>query len=682
MVEVGRVTRCADPLESGRWTPALRTGAAAFAAVLWTAEAWADEDPASFTQVDVHGARPSPASAPKDPTVAGSVVSRDDIAAPGLRTAEVLRSQVGVQVTETGGVGTPATASVRGATAAQLPVYLAGIALNDDVAGTADLSRIPLWLVDRIEIYRGNAPLEADRLGIGGAIFIEPRMPRATEAGAGETIGSWGQHGAWGYAALGDRDAAVLAGVSAETATNDYPYLSDHGTLLAPTGSSTQTMTNAQVATYDAWLLGRMRLGAGGSVDAFANATARDQGVPTLTLVPSREAHATFDRGLGGARTRLSLDSAGRTTLEAQSSVLFAHAAYSDPLQELGLAATSVMLDGSRADEHLAVRTEATDSLTVRGALDLSSEELDRDDDGAVALRAHRLSSRVAAAAQQWLGSSLSLQALAAAQCDGTSTTSTSTCDLFAPTGRVGAAWTRPTYSAFANLGRYVRTPTLGELYGMSVLVRGNPLLQQETGLSADVGLRFAAVQHDERAARAPWGFVGGFARWSSDLVSFVRSSQGYVEPVNVGSARVMGLEAQVGAGFLRWFAADFAATVLDPRDTTQGRLVVNDILPFQSRLVFVPRLSAETHDLALGPVGRARVEVRWVYQASRYADTAGLAVIPEQSSLDAELLAQTRDKHFTVRLRATDLLDTARFDIVGFPLPGRSAFASLEESW
>ncbi len=675
MVEVGRVS----------------LGAAAFAAAgfstLTPGRARADDEPAAPSQIDVHGARRSPAGAPKDATVAGSVVSRDELAAPGLRAAEVLRGQVGVQVTETGGVGTPATASVRGATAAQLPVYLAGVALNDDVAGTADLSRIPLWLVERIEIYRGNAPLEADRLGIGGAIFVEPRWPRGDAAGAGQTFGSWGQHAAWGYAALGDRDTAVLAGVSAETATNDYPFTNDHGTLLAPTGTSTQTMTNAQVTTYDAWLLGRVRLpgpGAGGRLDAFANGTTRDQGVPTLALVPSREAHATFERGLGGAHATLGLDDAGRATLEAQTSVLLARSSFHDPLHELALQATDVIQAGTRADERLAVNVEATPGLTLRAAGDLSSEQLDRDDDGAPSLRGRRLASRLALSARQWIGPAFSLQALAAAQCDGTTTRNTATpCDLFAPTGRVGAAWSQPdgTFTAFTNVGRYVRTPTLGELYGISVLVRGNPALTRETGLSADAGVRFAAVQRSN-AARAPWGFVGAFARWTDDLVSFVRSAQGYVEPINVGSARTEGLEAQVGAGFLRWFAADVSATALDPRDTTAGRLVTNDVLPFQSRFVFVPRLSAETLDLGVRPVGRVRVAVSWVYQSSRYADTAGLAVIPEQSSLDAEVLAQSQDRHFTVRLRATDLLDTPRYDVVGFPLPGRSAFASLEEAW
>jgi iron complex outermembrane receptor protein len=655
-------------------------GAAAFAAVFWPLRArlLADEEPA---QVDVRGPRRAPTRAPKDATVAGSVVEREELSAPGLRVAEVLRGQVGVQVTETGGLGAPATASIRGATAAQVPVYLAGVPLNDDVAGTADLSRIPLWLIDRVEIYRGNAPLEADRLGLGGAIFFEPRWPHATEAGTGQMLGSFGAHGAWGYAAVGGRDAAVLAGVSAEAATNDYPFVDDHGTLLAPTGSSVQRMSNAQVETLDAWLLGRARLGGGGAtVDAFANATSREQGVPTLALVPSRAAHGSLGRGLGGARAMLPLDERGAVKLEARASVSVARAVYDDPLSELALLAHRVTLDGARVDERLALDVAVDDDTTVRGALDVASETLARDDDAVAALRARRLASRAAVAARRRVGRAFSVQALAAAQCDGTTTAGPSTCDRFAPTGRVGASWTEPAWEAFANVGRYVRTPTLGELHGMSVLVRGNASLMQEAGVSADVGLRFAA--RSGGATRAPWGTVGAFARWTNDLVSFVRSSQGYVEPVNVGAARVSGLEAQVGTGIVRWLTADVSATLLDPRDTTAGRLVVNDVLPFQSRLVVVPRIAAETRWAGLRPFGRVRAELRWVYQSSRYADAAGLAVIPDQSSLDAELLARTADERFTVRVRTADVLDAPRFDVVGFPLPGRSAFASLEETW
>ena len=93
------------------------------------------------------------------------------------------------------------------------------------------------------------------------------------------------------------------------------------------------------------------------------------------------------------------------------------------------------------------------------------------------------------------------------------------------------------------------------------------------------------------------------------------------------------------------------------------------------------PRLSFEAH-AGLAWLDRVRAEARWIYQSSRYADAAGLAVIPEQSSLDAEALAQTRDGRFTLRLRVADVLDAQRFDIVGFPLPRRAGFLALEAKW
>jgi iron complex outermembrane receptor protein len=77
--------------------------------------------------------------------------------------------------------------------------------------------------------------------------------------------------------------------------------------------------------------------------------------------------------------------------------------------------------------------------------------------------------------------------------------------------------------------------------------------------------------------------------------------------------------------------------------------------------------------------LGLLRAEILWTHQSSRFADAAGLAVIPEQNSLDAELLARTDDQTWALRVRAVDVLDETRFDVVGFPLPGRSFFLSLE---
>jgi iron complex outermembrane receptor protein len=313
--------------------------------------------------------------------------------------------------------------------------------------------------------------------------------------------------------------------------------------------------------------------------------------------------------------------------------------------------------------------------LTVRGAVDVATEGLARDADGARSMRAHRVSSRAAFAARQWIGERLSFQALGAFACDGTAAYATPTCDTTSPAGRAGVAWTDDAFSAFANVGRYERVPTLGELYGMGALVRGNAALAPESGLSFDAGLRSEGASH-------AWGGAFAFARSSEDLIGFVRSSEGYVMPRNVARARTLGVEAQGGVAFLSLFSAEISATFLDARDTTPGRLVVNDVLPFQSRLVVTPRVAAERKGLAWGAFAHARAELRFTYQSSRYADAAGLAVIPAQSSLDAELLLATRDDRVAVRARGVDLADSRRVDIVGYPLPGRSFYLSLEARW
>src|ERR1700722_8021240 len=190
--------------------------------------------PTMVQEVEVHADAFSDPVAPKDQAVAGSVLTRDRLVGPGLEAQDVLRTQPGVAITESGGFGAPATAAIRGATAGDTPVYLAGVRLNDDVGGTADLSLVPLWLIDHVEVYRGNAPLEADRLGAGGAIFFEPRQPTKDLGGVRYYGGSGGASKGWAYEGLHGGPVSALVGVSADRATNRYPYVNDQGELFEP----------------------------------------------------------------------------------------------------------------------------------------------------------------------------------------------------------------------------------------------------------------------------------------------------------------------------------------------------------------------------------------------------------------------------------------------------------------
>jgi iron complex outermembrane receptor protein len=117
---------------------------------------------------------------------------------------------------------------------------------------------------------------------------------------------------------------------------------------------------------------------------------------------------------------------------------------------------------------------------------------------------------------------------------------------------------------------------------------------------------------------------------------------------------------------------------LLDFRDRTPNRTLVNDILPYHSRLVFAPALEAATP-----PLGRylsqASVGAHLIYQSNRYADFAGEKLIPEQASLDLDATLAGFEHALVLRGRVSDVLDAERYDVVGFPLPRRSVFVSLE---
>ncbi|WP_437538588.1 TonB-dependent receptor [Sorangium sp. So ce726] len=632
-------------------------------------------------EVHVEGDRMRAPAPPRDRSVAGSVLTRERLTGAGLGAADVLRTQPGVLIIESGGFGGPATAALRGATATQTPVYLAGVRLNDDVVGTADLSLVPLWLIERIEIYRGHAPIEADRLGPGGAIFFEPRRPSRTTAGVGAMAGSLGARRGWAFAGASAGPVSAIAGVSAEAATNRYAFVNDRGTLFNNTSDDTvERRQNADVRTIDAWALARVELGGGAIVDVIANGTGREQGVPRLALLPSREARSESRRVLTSVVARVPFGGEAQHTLEARTSFIEARSEIHDPLFELALLTPELRLAGRRLEQTLGATLSFADQLQVRPVLSVAREGISRAPDDVPLARAQRSFARGAVSAAARLGEGLALHALASGECHATGADRERPCDVLVPTGRVGVEAGSDRLRLLATVGRYVRVPTLGEVYGVSGFVHGNAELEPESSATIEAGIR----AQTGRGAVLRGAFVDVFAFGSavSGLVAYEKSGQGYVRPYNVGRARVVGAELLAGVEVTRFLRAEIAATLLDPRDTTPGRTTRNDILPFRSRLVVAPRLHAEWKRPGGAVFSGASGELRAVYQSSRYADPAGLGVIAEQATLDLDAEARWLGGHLAVRGRVADLLDARRTDVVGFPLPGRSVFFTLESTW
>jgi iron complex outermembrane receptor protein len=647
------------------------------------------EDDANEEVIDVavHGARMRPPVSPRDPTAASTVISGHALRSPGRSTAEVLAQAPGVQVARTGSGADLATASVRGATSAQTPVLLAGIPLNDDVAGTADLSVIPLWMIDRVEVYRGHAPGFVGQLGIGGVVLFEPRLPKRSGVGVGQTLGSFGEVATWMAGSVKSDGAATLVALQHARAHNDYPYTDDGGTRFDAGDDERRSRDNADFVANDVWLVSRHDLGVGSDVTVLGNVFDREQGATGLAVIPARHARASVRRALGGltARTPCARPEHGEVqgpcTLTLSSSAVLARTLIDDPLGELSLPSTRLSTHAVRFTQQGQVQHRIGDAHEVGILGSQAVERLSVDPDGLDDLHAARYTSRLAATTTLGLLPTASLHAIAGAECHTTEGPGTSsTCGVLEPYGRVGASWLAvPWLSVLGNVGRYVRPPTLGELYGTSPTVRGTPTLTSEAGTSVDAGVRVTR-QGDTPDDLAGYVEVFAFTRWVTELVAFQRTSFGVVRPFNVGAARVAGLEVASGAVWLDHLANELVVTLLDPRDTTEDRTLANDILPFQSRMVLSNRIEVFSEPaLPSVRLDRVALGVRVQHRSSRFADPAGLIVIEPHTTIDLEVGSHFLERSVAARLALRNLLDRPQFDTVGYPLPGRSYHANVE---
>ncbi|MBW2457412.1 MAG: TonB-dependent receptor [Deltaproteobacteria bacterium] len=639
-----------------------------------------DEGP-EVIDVVVQGARPT-APRPADPTPASYVLRGRALELPGLTVADALATVPGVQTTRSGGPADLATASVRGASSAQTPIYLAGLRLNDDLTGTVDVSTIPLWMLHRIEIYRGTAPSHADRLGVGGAIFFEPALPSGRRVGAALAMGSFGEREGRASLMLGGGQGSAMLALRHHSGNGDYTFVDDGGTRFDDSDDVVRRRVNADHSELDAWTVGRINHGDSRLV-MVAGALSRTAGAPGLQLRGARSARARRQRWLTGVsgQTPCAHGSGSDVTacaLELSTGLLVTRYGLADPLGELG-PERHVALAGERLTQRLRLKM-APDSwlrLRVGGSQELGLLRIDTDGTSHRARR-HVLRSDVSALAE--LGDQVQLSGVGAVECHSTAAgTEDQTCGVLEPVGRLGARWQIIDWlSVLGNVGRYVRVPTLGELHGISSVVRGNPDLLVEEAIAFDLGV----TGHWGSDSVAFYGQLFGFTRFTDELIAYRRSSFGSIRPYNAGTARVLGAELTAGGTAWGVLHGGLSVTVLDPRDVTEGRSVVNDLLPHQSRLVVAPMFELVAPPFAELALDRATIGLRYRHRSSRVADPAGLIVIEADGQLDLDGGLAFLDRRLAFRWRLSNLLDQRAYDLVGYPLPGRAGHVLLEAWW
>lgn len=638
-----------------------------------------------------------------------TVVELDDPRAAPTRDglAEVVARTPGAHVRSLGGLGQFSSVSLRGSTGQQVGLFLDGVPLTSQYAGLFDLADLPIEGLSRVEIHRGYVPIAFGAAALGGAIDL--RGATADDARPHVTamigFGSFLTRQARAGVVLVPRPRLAIGMRVAYGGTRgNFPYYDDGGT---PTWTFDDGMRRRVNAGYDrvlaqlrvdarrgAWRIGVQQLVVG-----------KQQGIPGPAAAPARQATQSelF------ARTTASLGRAiGRPggALEWVLGLGVGRRRFLDPRAEIGVGnddQSAVTIDAYVSPRWRvplwrdAFVTVMADQRTEWIAIDQRVQRMPSGD-----ARRARAGFGAGAELEQFLGKGRA-QIVPAVRVDGFVSRF-----AVAPSGgeqddegrdsltaavspRIGARvnpW--PVVSLRGSFGRYLRVPSLVELFGDRGFFVGNEGLRPERGLAADGGVVLDVV----RPRVAAYAHVAGFWSKSRDLIQWV-SAGSVARPQNVTGARVRGLEASAqlrdGEGMAELVVH---YTFLDAVDRSGDPARDGRALPGRPR-----------HDLYVrGSFGRAfavrgvGIEPRVAYTvelvARTFLDPSERYLLPPRllQGIGVELhvagrvhagfeirnLLDVRTATVTLPIAGDRASAVPIADFIGYPLPGRSLWATL----
>ncbi|MDC0710759.1 TonB-dependent receptor [Stigmatella sp. ncwal1] len=596
---------------------------------------------------------PSDSAQQRDPSGALTVIQTADFGGAARDTAEVLSTAPGVAVQDSGGYGQSKSLVVRGASSNGTLVLLDGIPLNG-AGGIADLSRVPLAVVERFEVLRGGAGARYGSGGLGGVVNVVTRRPGAEAQVAGEaTYGSWNTVRGWVSATGPVLEGEALLLLHGGRSTGDFPFRFDASPALPGDALVERRRANNDAKGAGGLLRVRHGLGEAWELDAMAELSADDRGLAGTAQNPLPDARQ------GGGRVAASLRLSGergpvrgsvRTWFRGDRIELSGGPLVTQGRQVLRLGGGEVE-----------ARTLLGERHGVSALLSVSAEDVTRAE-GAPEGDSRPGWWRASAMVMDEIslaGERLSLAPSMRVERAGPYT-------LLSP--KVGATVRLPEgFELRANVGQAHRAPSFQELYVRQGLLLPNPSLRPERVLSTDA----AVVHRTERSLAS----VGGFYSLYEDLIAYELYPPFSAKPYNFASARAVGLEAEGEWRPFPWVAGAFSYTLLVSRNLRDDPRYYLKELPYRPRHKLSARASGGPRWLT------GRVEV--ATQASQFINRTEEAVLPGRTFLHAGLSSTFgRFPELTVSLELKNLLDAQAEDLDGYPLPGRFAAVTVAASF
>jgi iron complex outermembrane receptor protein len=588
-------------------------------------------------------------------------------------------------VRRTGSAGSFSSLALRGGGAEHTAVLFGSVPLTSPDGSAFDLSTLPVWALDRVDVYRGGAPVW---LGGGGASGLIHLVPRSAEHDGFELaggVGSFGLYEGRGSGSLRRGDTGLLVAVGGTHVSGRYPYRDDGRTALRPEDDvdlvrSGAGNTDASLALHLATRIERVHVELAGigfeRLGELGALPTRRADAPTGERHRSRYvAGLTFGYRDDGRAWDSGTEPGLRAELGASASV--ERRALRDPFAQFGLVPrdtddllTRWFLRGALTGRPIAplaitaVATYTRDGIAPSDRIAPAGPPSERDAlSAAVELAADvsALGLRLQARGSGRIEAVFSRLAMLGSE-------EVARGEQALPSGRLGLAIAPlPWLAIQASFSTSGRLPTVLELFGDRAFLVGNPALRPEQSTGGDLGVVLSGASEPAGGVRAVSGEaeLRGFVTSIRDLVAYRRNEASQLVPLNLGEALSAGLEARIAGTLFELVEASASLTVLDARDLQSGRL-----LPLRPPISSLCRLG-----IVLRPEGevrsvRAFADLEQV--SATFADPANLIALPERVRLGMGLVLDVAE-HAELAVTVRDLLDARGLDLLGAPLPGRS---------
>ena len=609
----------------------------------------------------------------------------------------VLARCTGVNIRQYGGLGSFATMSIRGSSSAQVGFYLDGIPLNDAYSGITNLADLSLGDISSIEIYRGFSPAGFGASSIGGTVNLVSSDNNGSpyngtgQANTGMDFSARVAGGSFGSrryslsagSVMGRFDLKAYGGYT--ESSGDFSFLDDNATPENVLDDETSTRTNNDFQRWN--LTGRIRtsLPVIGSLSLHHNSFSREGGLPGTGADQESTARLERQRRLTYVKAVPPSFLSERIHPEATAFYSWTAERFNDPAGDIALSAENTdnrilswggnfrtrlyprslplsfdLFAESRMEKYHPVsylpiamsgpdRNRKSTTLTFTGNLFLLRETLDLSFSQRSEWSENEFHDE---APFPWIPPT--------------------------PLGKVrnekhtpafGFRYRPTTAITFkGNYGSYYRIPTFFELFGNLGTVTGESSLSSESGINKDIGVIFTPGKV---------GFINEFFlealylyNETDDLILFFPNSQSTVRPHNIGKARVRGIEISSSGRFPAGFLVSGNYAWLDSRDIGPIPYYNGNRLP--GRPIHKSSLTIEYY--------RTKWSLSWQFDhmGSNYLDRYNTKEAGSRDIHNMILVTKPFVDGLSLTIEAYNLTDRRTADVSGFPLPGRSFYASL----